>query len=75
MCLRDQIFRVLLERFISEVVRKWYWAGSNVLGCFSAFCYKFCEKVTTAANVWRFLVYHKIDFVQKLLRKQLLYFF
>ena len=23
MCLRDQIFRVLLEHFISEVVRKW----------------------------------------------------
>ena len=49
-------------------------AGSNVLGSFSAFCYTFCEKVTTGANVWRFLVYH-IDFVQKLLRKQLLYFF
>ena len=25
MCLRDQIFRVLLEHFISEVVRKWQW--------------------------------------------------
>ena len=23
MCLQDQIFRVLLEHFISEVVRKW----------------------------------------------------
>ena len=31
--------------------------------------------MTTAANLWRFLVYHIIDFVQKLLRKQLLYFF
>ena len=25
MCLRDQIFRVLLEHFISAVVRKWQW--------------------------------------------------
>ena len=50
-------------------------AGSNVLDSFSAFCYKFCEQVTTGANVLRFLVYHIIDFVQKLLRKQLLYFF
>ena len=23
MCLRDQMFRVLLEHFVSEVVRKW----------------------------------------------------
>ena len=51
-------------------------AGSKVLDSFSAFCYKFCEQVTTGANVSRFLVYHIIaDFVQKLLRKQLLYFF
>ena len=49
--------------------------GSNVLGSFSAFCYNFCEQVTTRANVLRFSVYHIIDFVQKLLRKQLLYFF
>ena len=48
-------------------------AGSNVLGSFSAFCYKFCEQVTMGANVRRFLVYHITDFVQKLLRKQLLY--
>ena len=39
-------------------------AGSNVLGSFSAFCYKFCEQVTTGANVCRFLVYHIIDFEQ-----------
>ena len=44
-------------------------AGSYVLGSFSAFCYKFCEQVTTGANVWRFFI---IDFVQRLLRKQLL---
>ena len=75
MCLRDQIFRVLLEHFISEVVHKIHLAGSNVIGSFSEFCYKFCEKVTTAANVWRFLVYYKIDFVQMLSRKQLLYLF
>ena len=50
-------------------------AGLNVLGSFSAFCYKFCEQMTTGANVCRFLVYHIIDFEQKLLRKQLLYFF
>ena len=25
MCSRDQLFRVLLEHFISEVVRKWQW--------------------------------------------------
>ena len=31
--------------------------------------------MTTGANVWRFLAYPIIDFVQKLLRKQLLYFF
>ena len=31
--------------------------------------------MTTGVNVWRFLVYHITDFVQKLLRKQLLYFF
>ena len=50
-------------------------AGSNVLGSFSAFCYKFCQQVSTGANVWRFLaVKHIFDFVQKLLRKQLLYF-
>ena len=42
-------------------------AGSNVLGSFSAFCYTFCEQVTTGENVSRFLVYHIIDFVQKLL--------
>ena len=48
-------------------------AGSNVLGSFSAFCYKFCEQVTTGENVSRFLVYHIIDFVQKLQRKQFLY--
>ena len=71
MCLRDQIFRVLLEGFISEVVCKW----QRDQMFFSAFCNKFCEQVTTGANVWRFLVYHIIDFVQKLLRKQLLYFF
>ena len=70
MCLRDQIFRVLSEHFIAEVT-----AESNVLGSFSAFCCKFCEQVTTGANVWRLLVYHIIDFVQKSLRKQLLYFF
>ena len=23
MCLRDQMFRVLLEHFVSEIVRKW----------------------------------------------------
>ena len=50
-------------------------AGSKVLTSFSAFCYKFCEQVTTGANVRRFLAYHIIDFVQKLLQKQLLYFF
>ena len=26
-------------------------AGSNTLGYFSAFCYKFCEQVATGANV------------------------
>ena len=31
--------------------------------------------MTTGANVWRFLLCHIIDFVQKLLRKQLLFFF
>ena len=31
--------------------------------------------MATGANVWRFLVYHIIDFVQELLQKQLLYFF
>ena len=46
MCLRDQIFRVLSEHFIAEVT-----AESNVLGSFSAFCCKFCEQVTTGANV------------------------
>ena len=51
MCLRDQLFRVLLEHFISEVVPAQVTAGSNILGSFSAFCYKFCEKVTTGANV------------------------
>jgi len=52
----------------------WYYICIMVL-CISAFCYsKFFEKVTTGANVWRFLVYH-ICVVQKLLRKQLLYFF
>ena len=49
-------------------------AGSNILGSFSVFCYKFCEQVNTGANVLRFLVYHIIDFVQKLLGNQLLYF-
>ena len=48
--------------------------GSNVLGSFGAFCYKFSEQLTTRANVSRFLVYYIIDFVQKLLRKQMLYF-
>ena len=47
-------------------------SGSNVLGSFNAFCYKFCEQLTTGANVSRFLVYHNIDFMQKLLRRQLL---
>ena len=75
MCPWDQILRVLLEYFI------YFWscaevtAGSNVLGSFSAFCDKFCEQVTTGANVWRFSVPHIIDFVQELLRKQLLYLF
>ena len=48
MFLQDQIFRILLEHFITcaQVT-----AGSNVLGSFSAFCYKFCEQVTTGANV------------------------
>ena len=50
-------------------------AGSNVFGSFCAFCYKFREQVTTGANVWSFLAYHIIDFVQRLLRKQFLYFF
>ena len=74
MCLRDQMFRVLLEHFISEVLPEWQ-RETNVLVSFNAFCYKFCEQVTTWANVWRFLVHPIIDFVQKLLRKQLLYFF
>ena len=75
MCLRDQIFRFLLEHFISEVVRKWQ--RDQILKVLLVhFFYKFCEQGTTGANVWRFLVYHIIDFVQKLLRKkQLLYFF
>ena len=38
--------------------------GSNVLGSFSAFCYKFCGQMFSD-----FLVYHVIDFVH-LLRKQ-----
>ena len=50
-------------------------AGSNGLGFFIAFCYKFYEQVSTGANVWRFLVYHILDFEQKLLWKQLLHFF
>ena len=73
MCLRDIScsFRVLYVWSCVQVT-----VGSIVLGSFSAFCYKFCEQVTTGANVWIFLVYHIIDFVQKLLRKkQLLCFF
>ena len=73
MCLRDQLFSVLLEHVISEVVRKWQ--RDPMFKFFSIFCYEFCKHVTTGANVWRFLVHHIIDFVQKLLRKQLLYFF
>ena len=51
-------------------------AGSNVLRSFIAFSYiKLYEQVTAGANVLRVLVHHIIDFEQKLLRKQLLYFF
>ena len=46
MCLRDQIFRVLLEHFISEVVRKWKWDKS------STFCYKFCEQMLEDFYHW-----------------------
>ena len=42
---RDQIFRVLLQHFISESCAQVI-AASNVLGSFSAFCYQFCEQVT-----------------------------
>ena len=45
-------------------------AGSNVLGSFTAFCYKFFEQVTTGANVWRILVYFIVDFVRKWLGEQ-----
>ena len=38
-------------------------AGSITLGSFSAFCYKFCEQVTTGANVWRFLVHAWSEFL------------
>ena len=75
MCLRDQIFRVLLGHFISAWSCAQMTVGSNVFGSFGAFCYKFCGQVTTGANVWRVLVYHIINFVQKLLGKQLLYFY
>ena len=33
-------------------------SGSNVLGSFSAFCYKFCEQLTTVANIWS-VSYHQ----------------
>ena len=63
---------ILLCRMRCNVL-VWYYIC--IMVCISAFCYsKFCEQVTTGANVWRFLVYH-ICVVQKLLRKQLLYFF
>ena len=48
--LREEIFYafswVFYNYFLPHVS-----AGSNVLGSFSAFCYKFCEQVTTGGNV------------------------
>ena len=79
--LQSHFSRVLGSNISCSFRTLYFWsfalvtAGSNVLGSFSAFCYKFWEHVTTGANVCRFLVYHIIDFEQKLLRKQLLYFF
>ena len=56
MCLRDQIFRVLLEHFISEVVT----AGSNLCksccgrSCsisFNVFYHRFCAQTTARAMI------------------------
>ena len=65
MCLRDQIFRVLLEHFISEVVSKWLREQM-----FEDFYHGFCAKVAAEAIAIFLLVHFIIDFVRKLLREQ-----
>ena len=51
MCLRDLIFRVFLEDFISEVLRKWQ-RDQMFKVLLDKFGYKFCEQMTSGANVF-----------------------
>ena len=62
LCLRDQIFRVLLEHFICEVVSKWQREQMFQDFIFSGSYHWFRAKVSTEAIAIFLLVYFIIDF-------------